>query len=226
MPHNLPLPRVNTLRGDEGSMTLNELMVLCTKLLQKVDSLEVDLKQTNQIYRASYTKIIMKVKGLGRTIKSSQVRRRAKIFVSDDEELEDPSKQGRKVAKIHTCARRKRAISTASSGIITTEELVSTVGASMPVSSASMVDKKRQRIARVHEEASSFNVDEWEDIQATIEANEELALRIQAEEREKYFEAKKARLLRFNKDDLIKLEDLVKERFSTIEPTDEKEKEL
>nr|GEZ42614.1 hypothetical protein [Tanacetum cinerariifolium] len=70
-------------------------------------------------------------------------------------------------------------------------------------------------IARVHEEASSFNVDEWEDIQATIEADEELALRIQAEEREKYYEAEKARLLtgessepRGKEDDELTQEDL------------------
>ncbi|GKB31085.1 hypothetical protein Tco_0870486 [Tanacetum coccineum] len=55
--------------------------------------------------------------------------------------------------------------------------------------------EERQRITRVHEEVSSFNVEEWEDIQATIEADEELALRIQVEEREKYSEAEKARLL-------------------------------
>ncbi|GJW79901.1 hypothetical protein Tco_0143876 [Tanacetum coccineum] len=36
---------------------------------------------------------------------------------------------------------------------------------------------------------------EWEDIQARIEADEELAQRLQAEEREKYSEAEKARLL-------------------------------
>nr|GEV22444.1 hypothetical protein [Tanacetum cinerariifolium] len=103
------------------------------------------------------------------------------------------------VAKVYTCARRRRAISTASGGISTAEELVSTVGASIPVSTAGMVDKdkaimpesepeqtttklqqrqeragyeaavrlqerldeeERQRISRVHEEASSFNVDE------------------------------------------------------------------
>ncbi|GKD27018.1 hypothetical protein Tco_1233232 [Tanacetum coccineum] len=56
-------------------------------------------------------------------------------------------------------------------------------------------EEERQRIARVHEEASSFNIEEWEDIQATIEADEELAQRIQAKEREKYSEAEKARLL-------------------------------
>nr|GEY03828.1 hypothetical protein [Tanacetum cinerariifolium] len=54
---------------------------------------------------------------------------------------------------------------------------------------------ERKRIARVHEEASSFNVEEWEDIQATIEANKELALRIQAKEKEKYSNAEKAKLL-------------------------------
>ncbi|GKC78770.1 hypothetical protein Tco_1129544 [Tanacetum coccineum] len=47
----------------------------------------------------------------------------------------------------------------------------------------------------MHEEASSFNIEEWENIQATIEVDEELAQRIQAEEKEKYYEVEKARLL-------------------------------
>nr|GEV24297.1 hypothetical protein [Tanacetum cinerariifolium] len=128
MPRDLPLSRVNILGSDEGSMTINELKVLCIKLSQKVDSLEADLKLQEQL---------------------------------DEEE--------------------------------------------------------RQRIARVHEEASSFNVEEWEDIQDTIEADEMLALRIQSEEREKYSEAEKQRLF---------LWDLVKKRFSTKEPIDDKEKEL
>nr|GEU41164.1 hypothetical protein [Tanacetum cinerariifolium] len=275
MLHDSPLPRVNTLGSDEGNMTLNELTVLCTKLSQKVESLEADLKQTKKVYGAAYTKLIMKVKKLEKSIKSSLVRKREKIVVSDDEELEDPSKQGRSmieeinqnaevhlvtptqvntqweaqsqesqpknqlgvfsaakvltaVAKIHTYTRKRRTISTASGGINTSEESVNTVGASMPVSTTGMVDKgkaimqesepeltitklqqrqeragyeaavrlqeqldeeERQRITRVHKEASSFNVKEMEDIQATIEADEELALSIQAEEKEKYSEA-------------------------------------
>ncbi|GJR45787.1 hypothetical protein Tco_1313890 [Tanacetum coccineum] len=56
-------------------------------------------------------------------------------------------------------------------------------------------EEERHRIARVHEEAKSFSIEEWENIQATIEADEELAQRIQAEEREKYSKAEKARLL-------------------------------
>nr|GEW37314.1 putative ribonuclease H-like domain-containing protein [Tanacetum cinerariifolium] len=165
IPHDLPLLRVNTLRSDEGSMTLNELTVLCIKLSQKVETLKAESKQTKKVYGAAYTKLIVKVKKLEKTVKLSQVRRRANIVVSDDEELEDPSKQGRReaqsqesqtedqlgvlgaakvlaeVAKLHTYTRRRRTISAASGGISTAAESVSTAGASMPVSTVGMVDK-------------------------------------------------------------------------------------
>ncbi|GJS47923.1 hypothetical protein Tco_0598044, partial [Tanacetum coccineum] len=73
-PHDSPLPRVNILGSDEGSMSLQELMVLCKKL--------------------------------EKTIKTSQVRRRAKIVVLDDEEdLEDYSKQGRMIEEMDQDAR-------------------------------------------------------------------------------------------------------------------------
>ncbi|GJS82642.1 retrovirus-related pol polyprotein from transposon TNT 1-94 [Tanacetum coccineum] len=101
LPHDSPLLIVNTLGSDEGSMTLQELTVLCTTLSKKVESLEADLKQTKQVYGAAYTKLIMKVKKLEKTVKTSHSRRRAKIVVSDNEEAsEDSSKQGRMREKI------------------------------------------------------------------------------------------------------------------------------
>ncbi|GKB83436.1 hypothetical protein Tco_0950331, partial [Tanacetum coccineum] len=101
MPQDSPLPRVNTLGSDEGSMTIQELMVFCTILSKKVESLETDLKHTKLTYDAAYTKLIKKLKKLENKVKSNQARRRAKIIVFDDEDdLEDPSKQGRKIAKI------------------------------------------------------------------------------------------------------------------------------
>ncbi|GJS54334.1 hypothetical protein Tco_0627696 [Tanacetum coccineum] len=294
MPHDLPLPRVNTLRSDEGSMTLQELMVLCTTFSKKVESLETDLKQTKQLYGATFTRLIKKVKKLEKTTKSNQARRRARIMVFDDEDdLEDPSKQGRKIAEIdqdpdislvqHDVEIQGRYIqgryghemefksdfdvakevSTAEKDVSTAKP-VSTIGAavttaSVAISTASptrvsttnditmaetlvyikksaakdkgkgkmaesetvqtktktklqqeqerlcfeaavrlqdeLEEEDKQRIARVHGAASSFNVEEWEDIQARVEADEELAQRLQAEEREKYTEAKQARLL-------------------------------
>ncbi|GJW56930.1 hypothetical protein Tco_0103661 [Tanacetum coccineum] len=99
IPYESPLPRFHSLRSDEGSITLNELMVLCTSLSKKVESLESDLKQTKQTYGAAYTKLIMKVKKLEHKVKSSKVRRKVRLVISDDEDdLEDPSKQGRKIA--------------------------------------------------------------------------------------------------------------------------------
>nr|GEV57192.1 hypothetical protein [Tanacetum cinerariifolium] len=69
MPHDSPLPRVNALRN---------------------------LKQTKQVCGAAYTKLIMKVKRLKKTVKTRKARSQAKIVVSDDEEeFKDPSKQGR-----------------------------------------------------------------------------------------------------------------------------------
>nr|GEV51073.1 hypothetical protein [Tanacetum cinerariifolium] len=76
MPHDSPLPRVNSLGIDEGSMKLQELMVLYTTLSKKVEKLE-------------------------KTVKSSQAKRRARFMVSNNEDdLKDPSKQGRKITKI------------------------------------------------------------------------------------------------------------------------------
>ncbi|GJX79350.1 hypothetical protein Tco_0327499, partial [Tanacetum coccineum] len=59
-------------------------------------------------------------------------------------------------------------------------------------------EEERQRIASVHEKASTFKLEEWDNIKAQIEADEELAHMLQAQEREGYFEADKAKLLRAN----------------------------
>ncbi|GJS63559.1 putative ribonuclease H-like domain-containing protein [Tanacetum coccineum] len=133
------------------------------------------------------------MKKLEHKVKSSKARRRVRLVVSEDEEsVEDPSKQGTKIAQIDedegiTLVQMKDY--TAEPDISTANVPVSTVGAK--VSTASL----KQRIARVHEEASTFNAEEWDNIQAQIEADEELAHRLQAQERERYSEADKARLL-------------------------------
>ncbi|GJQ89965.1 hypothetical protein Tco_0001104 [Tanacetum coccineum] len=101
MPYDSPLLAGHTPGSDEGIMQLQELMALCIKLSDKVLALETDLRQTNKVYGTAYTKLILKVKKLEKTIKSNQARRRAKIVVSDDkEDLEDSSKQGRMIEEI------------------------------------------------------------------------------------------------------------------------------
>nr|GEV96726.1 hypothetical protein [Tanacetum cinerariifolium] len=78
MPYDSPLLRVHTLRSDESRMQHDELMDLVTKLSDSVVALETDLKQTKKVYGAAYTKLIMKVKKLEKSVKTSQARRKAK----------------------------------------------------------------------------------------------------------------------------------------------------
>ncbi|GJV89800.1 hypothetical protein Tco_1533738 [Tanacetum coccineum] len=207
-----------------------------------------------------FIKLIKTVKKLEKTVKTRQARRKDKIVVSDDEEdLEDPSKQGRKIAEIdedpdislvqHDANVQGRhehdmeldfefptaeVVYTFEKGVSTTEA-VSTAGVSVSTASASSAkdkgkaimeeaetiqaktklqleqerlgyeealrlqaeidEEERQRIARVQEEASSLNIEEWDEIQARVEADEEFAQRLQSKEREMYSEAEKARLL-------------------------------
>ncbi|GJV41901.1 putative ribonuclease H-like domain-containing protein [Tanacetum coccineum] len=75
MSQDSPLPRVNILGSDEGSLTLQELMVLCTTLSKKVESLETDLKQTKLTYGTAYTKLIKKVKKLENKVKVEDCQR-------------------------------------------------------------------------------------------------------------------------------------------------------
>ncbi|GJS95661.1 putative ribonuclease H-like domain-containing protein, partial [Tanacetum coccineum] len=98
MPHDSPLPGGHTPGSVEGSMSLNELTDLCTKLFDKVTNLKKDLKQTKQLYGKAITKLVKKVKLLEDKLKSTTERRKTRMVLSDDEEelnIEDTFKQGR-----------------------------------------------------------------------------------------------------------------------------------
>ncbi|GKD82292.1 hypothetical protein Tco_1349131, partial [Tanacetum coccineum] len=101
MPYDSPLPRGHTLGSDKGKMQNNELMVLVTKLSDRCEALETDLRQTKKVYGDVFTRLIKKVKKLEKTVKISQAIRRSRVVISDDEEdLEDSSKQGRMIEEI------------------------------------------------------------------------------------------------------------------------------
>ncbi|GKD37636.1 hypothetical protein Tco_1257843 [Tanacetum coccineum] len=85
IPHDSPLPMVQSLRSDEGNLSLTELMVLCTSLSNKVQSLENELKETKQTYNSALTKLIRRVKKLEQIVKASKSRRRARMVLTDDE---------------------------------------------------------------------------------------------------------------------------------------------
>nr|GEX93592.1 hypothetical protein [Tanacetum cinerariifolium] len=85
IPYDSPLLKVQSLGSVEGNLTLNELMVLYTKLSKRVADLQSDLQQTKLTYGAAYTKLILRVKKLEHKVKTSQHRRRARVIQEDYE---------------------------------------------------------------------------------------------------------------------------------------------
>ncbi|GJX00043.1 hypothetical protein Tco_0183956 [Tanacetum coccineum] len=102
MPHDSPFYAVHLHGSVEGSVQQHDLMVLVTKLQDRINGLEKDLHQTKKIYSTALTKLVLRVKKLEYKLKSGKARRKAKIVLSDDEEIaEDSSKQGRKISQIN-----------------------------------------------------------------------------------------------------------------------------
>ncbi|GKC70741.1 hypothetical protein Tco_1116624 [Tanacetum coccineum] len=184
MPHDLPLPRVNTLGSDEGSMKLEELLVFCTNLSKKVKSLETDLKLTKQVYGG---KLIMKVKKLEKTVKSSHATRRARIVGrhGQDMEFESNFDVAKEVSTAEEEVSTAKPVSTVGAAVTTDSVVVSTVSPARVSTTnditmaeilvyirrsaskdkamrlqAELEEEERHRIAKVHEEANSFNVEE------------------------------------------------------------------
>ncbi|GJQ98351.1 hypothetical protein Tco_0009490 [Tanacetum coccineum] len=241
MPHDSPLPRGHTLGSDEARMQQNELIDLVIKLedcqarrrsrvviSDDEEDLEDSSKQGRMIEEIDQDAGVTLVTPTHS--QEDQPEDQLGVF-SAAKVLADAAKN------VHTYTRRKKAVSIGSGGVSTAsrlfstaEESVSTSGASMPVSTAGTVQEvnkdkvvklqeqldkeERQRISRVHEEASSLNIEEWEDIQATIEADKELAQMIQAEEREKYSK----QLKRLSFDELKTLFETTIRRVQTFHP--------
>ncbi|GJT88200.1 hypothetical protein Tco_1069917 [Tanacetum coccineum] len=170
MPHDSTLPRVHSLGSDESSMTLNELTVLCTTLSKKVESLESNLEQTKLTYGTAYTKLIMKVKKLENRIKSSKARRRFRLIVSEDEEIYTAEPD----------------INTANVPVSTAGAEVSTANLKVKTAAERLVYIRRSAKKRKDKGKAIMKEAEPDNIQAQIKADEELAQKLQAEERGKF----------------------------------------
>ncbi|GKA87305.1 hypothetical protein Tco_0809016 [Tanacetum coccineum] len=126
----------------------------------RCEALETDLRQTKKVYGDVFTRLIKKVKKLEKIIKTSQARRRnyyqvtpTKVSAQQDQPedhlrvlsaakvLADAARKRREVLNVQSYTRRRRAVSTSSGEISTAKESVSTAGASMPVSTAGMVQE-------------------------------------------------------------------------------------
>ncbi|GKC73623.1 hypothetical protein Tco_1119506, partial [Tanacetum coccineum] len=88
-----PTEPISQETGSDGGPKRQDTMGVPLFKLDMVLALETDLRQTKKVYGTAYTKLIMKLKKLEKTVKTGQARRREKIMVSDDDmALEDSFK--------------------------------------------------------------------------------------------------------------------------------------
>ncbi|GJV63565.1 hypothetical protein Tco_1474393 [Tanacetum coccineum] len=73
---NRPLHAIHSHGSDEGSLKLNELMNLVTKLSERIGVLEDDLRKTKKTYSSAFTKLILRVKKLEARVKIGKARKR------------------------------------------------------------------------------------------------------------------------------------------------------
>ncbi|GJV01569.1 putative ribonuclease H-like domain-containing protein [Tanacetum coccineum] len=99
-PHDSPLHTVHSHGSDEGSLKLNELTNLVTKLSEMIEVLEDDMRKIKKTYSSAFTKLILRVNKLEARVKIGKARKRAKVVLSeDDKDVEDDSsKHGRKLS--------------------------------------------------------------------------------------------------------------------------------
>ncbi|GJS27679.1 hypothetical protein Tco_0488299 [Tanacetum coccineum] len=221
MPHDSPLLRVHLLGSYEGSITLHELMVLCTTLSKKVESLESDLKQTKLTYGAAYTKLIMKGRkiaqldedeGITLVQMGAQTQGRHEHDLEPDFKFTNPEEVYTAEPDISAAnvpiSTAGEEVSSASPEVKTTAESLVYIRRSAakrkdkgkaimkeadPIQKKTKLQLEQERLG-VHEEANTFNAEEWDNIQAQIEADEELAQKLQVEERGKFSKVEKVRL--------------------------------
>ncbi|GJY65504.1 putative ribonuclease H-like domain-containing protein [Tanacetum coccineum] len=86
IPNESPLHAVHSHRSAEGSLKLNELTTLVTKLSDRIGVLEDDLKKTKQTYSSAFTKLILRIKKLEFKVNTVKARQRARVVLSEDEE--------------------------------------------------------------------------------------------------------------------------------------------
>ncbi|GKD17584.1 hypothetical protein Tco_1206742 [Tanacetum coccineum] len=152
-------------------------------MVQAPKELVLDLKTTKTSQAVEITKLKEKVKKLERRNKSRtsgikrlrKVGRSAQVVSSEDEGLgaqEDASKLGRKITDL--------------------DANVEEVKVEKVVSTAKVTTVKEEKLAKQREEDS--NIIEWDNVQAMIDADYELVVRLQAQEQEELTIEEKSKL--------------------------------
>ncbi|GJQ96297.1 hypothetical protein Tco_0007436 [Tanacetum coccineum] len=136
-PHDSPLHAVHSHGSDEGSLKLNELTNMVTKLSERIGVLEDNLRKTKKTYSSAFTKLILRVKKLearGRKLSDAEVQEKASTEtepfiqeVTPTKVIQDQGSSETGSAKVSTAGATKGTASEVPV-VSTAEENISTAG--------------------------------------------------------------------------------------------------
>ncbi|GJS86884.1 hypothetical protein Tco_0769520 [Tanacetum coccineum] len=219
MPHDSPLHAVYSHGSVEGSVQQHDLMVLVTKLNDMIDGLEKDLLQTKKTYRTALTKLVLRVKKLESKLKFGKATRKAKIVLSGDEEIipqeeevyEKPSNETEVLVQEETpteiieehgsCEKGEMEISTANIQVSTASPPKVSTAVPHVYTIRSAKDKGK---AIMEEPATPKKVKKRTQVQLSID--EELARKLEEEERIRFNAEQEARALQKEEEERLNLE--------------------
>ncbi|GJX62916.1 hypothetical protein Tco_0295816 [Tanacetum coccineum] len=205
MPYDSPLPRVHTLKSDEGRMQHNELMDLVTKLSDRVGRKIAQIDEDEGITlvqmgvstaSTDFTTANVQVTTAGAEITTASpevktagvsvddIAAESLVYIRRSASKKKDKGKGKMEESESAMTKTKRQQEQERLGLETVARLLEEFD-----------EEERQRIARVHKEARTFSEVAWEDIRARFEASEELVQRLQTEEIEKYNEDDQAKML-------------------------------
>ncbi|GJW70410.1 hypothetical protein Tco_0127327 [Tanacetum coccineum] len=210
------LAKGNTLRSDEDRLKLNELMELCNNLQKKVLDLE-KTKTTQQNEIDSLKRMVKKLEQKKRSI--THVLKRLKkgrriIDIDEDEDITLVNVQydaDNEMFDVDTVtgdevfAEQEVAAKDVNLTVdeVTLAQVLIALKSVKPKVKGDVIEEpsvpvtefdEEERLAREKDKANVSLTQEWDDIQAKIEADHELAQRLQAEEQEELSIKEKAKL--------------------------------
>ncbi|GJW79226.1 ribonuclease H-like domain-containing protein [Tanacetum coccineum] len=212
-PHDSPLPGGYTPGSDEGRLKLKELMAMYTQLSKQV----LDLEKEKDAQAVDILKLKQRVKKLERKRKSSISHRRRRIYKQvessdDDLDEEDAFAQGRKSDKTKSMFKDSdfdvldddmenvdgETINTATPRVSVVSAPVTTAGVAYLVllheEELAELDKAQKEKQKQEKATNAALAEEFDEIQAMIDANYELVTRMTQEEQEKYTIEERARV--------------------------------
>ncbi|GKF02912.1 hypothetical protein Tco_0029835, partial [Tanacetum coccineum] len=160
-PYDSPLHAVHSHGSDEGSLKLNELTNLVTKLSDRIGVLEDDLRKTKKTYNSAFTKLILRVKKLeggnyeffqiGRKLSDAEVQEKQVISetepfiqeVTPTEVIQDQENSEKGSAKVSTAGATKGTASEVPV-VSTAEENISTAGRTVTYNRRSEENRTRK----------------------------------------------------------------------------------